>query len=264
MLVLSPSKVTLYTRQAAQWESKRRLSRWRPRSRGRATCAAVCGSTVRVSGLSAGHAVQRRGGAGAGTLDCRPSDEPWVLESGSRALLLANFAAARNYFDGRVITQTGLRKTVAPFYSAASVEEQGRTLWLLAMVDGRTQIFDAAFDPAGSIAVVGQRHRRHRCALRQRIAGAGHAGRAMGQRRCHPGIRDRESRGGAAHRPVDFPGPVTALWPSAEPRRWRSFTTWRRGGMRRIWYGVVVVGKACQQTAVPRCRGPRRPASDEP
>jgi len=39
-----------------------------------------------------------------------------MLESGSRALLLANFASTRNYFDGHVTTQTGQRKTVAPFF----------------------------------------------------------------------------------------------------------------------------------------------------
>ena len=85
------------------------------------------------------------------TMDCQAAADPWLLESGSRAMLLAAFTANRNYFDGRVTTQSGVGKTIAPFFSAASVEEQGRPIWLLAMVDGRTQIFDAAFDPAGSI-----------------------------------------------------------------------------------------------------------------
>src|SRR5438067_11127354 len=68
------------------------------------------------------------------TIDCRATEEAWMLESGSRGLLAATFVAARNYFDGRITPQSGARKTVAPFYAAASVEEQGRTLWLLAMV----------------------------------------------------------------------------------------------------------------------------------
>jgi hypothetical protein len=85
------------------------------------------------------------------SMECRAGDEPWVLESGSRALLLADFAAGRNYFDGRVTTQTGQHKTVAPFFSAASVESQGRTWWLLASLDGKTQILDAALDPAGAL-----------------------------------------------------------------------------------------------------------------
>src|SRR6185436_19535388 len=83
-------------------------------------------------------------------MECKAGDDPWVLESGSRLLLVANFGA-RNYFDGRVATQTGLRKTVAPLFSAAAVDESGKTLWLLAMVDGRTQIFDSSLEAVGAI-----------------------------------------------------------------------------------------------------------------
>src|SRR5262249_5768543 len=68
---------------------------------------------------------------------CRASDEPWTIESGSRALLLANFAANRNYFEGRVATQSGAAKTVAPFYSAAAANG----FWVLAGVDGQAQLF---------------------------------------------------------------------------------------------------------------------------
>jgi len=126
MLVLSPSQVTLYTRQSGSWEPRRAVplapgKPWPRDLRGR----------LRVT--SAGFQAFLPGMACAGatepslSMECRPGDEPWLLESGSRAILLAN--AARNYFDGRVATPTGLRKTMAaPFYSAASVEEQGRPL----------------------------------------------------------------------------------------------------------------------------------------
>jgi hypothetical protein len=147
-------------------------------------------------------------------MDCRPTDEPWVLESGSRAMLLASFSPARNYFDGRVTTQTGLRKTVAPFFSAASVEEQGRQLWLLAMVDGRTQIFDSGFDSVGGVAGWGSD-----------IAGT--------EARCGGGFQVLATKAGDGQEPdtlrafsvvnrvpapltapVEFPGPITALWPA--------------------------------------------------
>ena len=65
-----------------------------------------------------------------------------MLESGSRGLLLSNFMAGRNYFDGRVVAQNGAQRAVVPFYSAARVEDRGETFWLLAPVDGRTQFFD--------------------------------------------------------------------------------------------------------------------------
>ena len=85
-------------------------------------------------------------------MECHPSDEPWTLDEGPRGVLLANFAAGRNYFDGRVFAANGIRKTLAPFFSVASTEENGRTYWLLAMLDGRTQILDAALEPVGNIA----------------------------------------------------------------------------------------------------------------
>jgi hypothetical protein len=147
-------------------------------------------------------------------MECRPGDEPWVIESGSRAMLLGNFAATRNYFDGRVTTQTGLRKTLAPFFSAAEVEDQGRQFWLLAMVDGRTQIFDPSLDPAGTISSWGSD-----------IAGT--------DARCGGGTQVLATRAGDGSEPeaiqgyalvnsapvpltapVELPGPVTALWSS--------------------------------------------------
>jgi hypothetical protein len=146
------------------------------------------------------------------TLACKPSDEPWTLESGSRAMLLASFAATRNYFDGRVVTQNAVRKNLPPFYSAAAVDEGGRPLWLLATVAGRAEIFDAAMDPAGAVAGWGSD-----------IAGidtrCGGASIVLATR---PGdgpdaiqaftVVNRAAV--AMGEPAELPGPVTALWPS--------------------------------------------------
>ena len=85
-------------------------------------------------------------------LQCAPSEAPWVLESGNHAILLANFAADRNYFDGRVVAQNGSSRSVAPFYSAVAVDEPGGTTWLLALVDGRAELFDAAWVPVATLA----------------------------------------------------------------------------------------------------------------
>jgi hypothetical protein len=149
------------------------------------------------------------------SIDCRAGDEPWVLQSGSRATLLANFTATRNHFDGRVATQTGLRKTIAPFYSAASVEEQGRPLWLLAMVDGRTQIFDAWLDPVGAIASWGSD-------IAGTEASCGGGSQALATRPGDAGEPDAIQAFAIVNRaaapltaPVEFAGPVTALWPSS-------------------------------------------------
>src|SRR5262249_140017 len=82
-------------------------------------------------------------------VDCRSIDESWTMDAGSRGILLANFAPARNYFDGRVVAPAGARKTVAAFYSAAPLEDQGRPVWMLALGGGRTPILDGALEPLG-------------------------------------------------------------------------------------------------------------------
>jgi len=152
---------------------------------------------------------------GGFVLECRSSDETWTIESGTRSLLLAAFAANRNYFDGRVVTQTGMRKTVAPFYSAAQVEEGGRQLWLLAMVDGRTAIFDASFEALGTIPSWGSdiAGTDARCGGRNAVLatrpGDGHEGDAV---EAFAIVNRAASPIGAA---VELPGPVTALWSGA-------------------------------------------------
>jgi hypothetical protein len=212
LLVLSPANVTLYARQNGQWEPRQQipLSPVRPQPRD------VRGH-LRLNG--AGFQAYLPGLVACGgsvepvlVMECRPTDEPWVLESGGRAMMLASLSPARNYFDGRVTTQTGLRKTVAPFFSAASVEEQGRQLWLLAMVDGSTRIFDSGFDSVGGVAGWGSD-----------IAGT--------EARCGGGFQVLATAAGEEGEsvraftvvnrvpvpltaPVEFPGPITALWPT--------------------------------------------------
>jgi hypothetical protein len=144
--VLSPSRVAAYRAGAEAYSARIAASKPWPRDlRGRLR---VNGSNVQVNLPG----VLCSGTAGASlAMDCKASDELWTIESGTRALLLAAFAAGRNYFDGRVVTQTGMRKTLAPFYSAAAVDDNGRQMWLLAMVDGRTAIFDASLEAVGAI-----------------------------------------------------------------------------------------------------------------
>jgi hypothetical protein len=146
------------------------------------------------------------------TIACKQTEEPWTLESGSRSILLAQFAANRNYFDGRVVTQNALRKSVPPFYSAASADEGGRPLWLLTTMAGRTEMFDAAMEPVGSIPSWGS----DVAGIETRCGGASIVFATQ------PGegpdaiqafaIANRAAV--AVAQPLALPGPVTALWSS--------------------------------------------------
>ncbi|MGA3241085.1 MAG: hypothetical protein ABSG03_32870 [Bryobacteraceae bacterium] len=213
MLVLSPGGMSLYARTNDRWELRQSVpltpaKPWPRDLRGRIHATGAAFQTFLPGMTCSGNTEP------ALSMECRAADAPWVLESGSRGLLLANFAASRNYFDGRIVTQAGVRKTVAPFYSAASVEAQGRTLWLLAQMDGQTLIADAAFDPLGSIGswgsdIVGI---DARCGAASQVLAtrAGDAGEP-------DAIQSYAIASGAATpvtAPTLFPGPVTALWPS--------------------------------------------------
>jgi hypothetical protein len=207
LLVLSPSKVALYPHSGAAESAA--LSPGKPWPRDLRGHLRVTGTTFQA--FLPG--VVCAGSVGPFHMECRNGDEPWVLESGNRAILLANFPA-RNFFDGRVVTQAGARKNIAPFFSAAAVEDQGKTLWLAAMLDGRIQIFDAAFDPQGSFTQWGSD-----------IAGLdAHCGAGLQIVATRPGDSSEPdalqafalSNGAAVPltAPITFAGPVTALWPS--------------------------------------------------
>jgi hypothetical protein len=204
VLVLSPSKVALGDRSVAIASAKP----WPRDLRGR----------VRVTG-DAFHVylpgVACTGGVTPSLhMECRNSDEPWVLDSG-QSLLLAAFAPGRNFFDGHIVTQTGARKTMSPFYSAAAVDQQGRKQWLLAMLDGRTQLSDATFEPVASVASWGS----------DIVALGVPCGNGAQVLATRPGdgtdsdavqaftISDHTAV--PLTPPVPFAGPVTALWPAS-------------------------------------------------
>jgi hypothetical protein len=206
MLVLSPSRVSLHGDTATQSVPLTPPRPWPRDLRGHLRVngggfkaylpGAVCGGATEPSL----------------TLECHPSDQPWALDAGSRGELLANFALGRNHFDGRVSTPNGLRKTIAPFFSAASAEENGRQYWLLAMLDGRTQIFDAAFDPVGSVAPWGSdlaATETHCGGGWQTLVTKAGEGREPDAVRAF-GLVNRAPVPLSA--PLDLPGPVTAFW----------------------------------------------------
>ena len=212
LAVLTPSGITIHRTQGGnQSAQSAELAPDAPRPRDLRGRLRVIGGRVIVSlpGIACEDALQAMP-----SIRCQRNDEPWVLESGSRGLLLANFAANRNYFDGRVVTQSGVHKLVPPFYSAASIEDQGNTLWLLALVDGRTQILDGSLDPVATLSAWGSD-----------IVGI--------STRCGTGSQVLATRPGDFNEPdavqafslinhsaiplappVTFAGPVTALWPS--------------------------------------------------
>jgi hypothetical protein len=214
MLVLSPARLAWFARQNGQWAQSATVAlpvpkAWPRDARGRLRVSGP-GFQAYLPGLECGGVWQPPVSA-----DCKPSEQPWVLESGSRAMLLANFSAGRNYFDGRVATQTGVRRSAPPFYSAAAVEEGGKTLWLLALAGGRVRLFDASFEPAGEIDSWGSdvAGTDARCAGGSAVV-ATRPGDG-GQPDAVQAFTIANGAAAALTAPVEMPGPVTALWVSS-------------------------------------------------
>ena len=213
MLVLDPTRVILLARHEDRWEP-RAIARLTPPSawprdlRGRLRL-----SVPRFDAFLPGMACQGTTEPEL-TLDCRPGDRPWPLASGSRATLAANFAPGRNYFDGRVTMPAGAAHTAPPFFSAAAIEERATTDWVLALADGRTELFDGSFNTLAPLPSWGS----DVAGIDGRCGGASQVLATRAIDTAEPdaiqswAIVDRAASPVTA--PLPLPGPVTALWPA--------------------------------------------------
>jgi hypothetical protein len=212
-LVLSRSWITWLSRSNGQWTAGPTLTlpgpkNWPRDARGRIR---IVGGNFQVNlpGMECRGPVE-----GTPAIECHPGDSPWVLDSGSRMMLLANLAPGRNYFDGRVALQNGTTKTIAPFFSAAATGDPASPTWVLTMLDGRAQLFNGNFDPLSTLSGWGSD-----------VAGTdAHCGGTSPVLATKPGdAREPDAIQAYAvnertvaplSRPLAFSGPVTALWPS--------------------------------------------------
>ncbi len=211
MLVLAPSRITLLARREDRWEPRQTVRLKQPAPWPRDLRGHLHASAPRFEAFLPGSTCQGMIEPEL-SLDCRPGDQPWMLASGSRAALAANFAPGRNYFDGRVVTQTGAARSAPPFFSAAAVEDRTSKYWLLALADGHAELFDANFNALVPMPPWGSD-----------LAGIdGRCGAATQVLATRPGdsiepdaiqswvVVDRAASPVTA--PILLPGPVTALW----------------------------------------------------
>jgi hypothetical protein len=216
MIVLSPSRVTLYQRQGNQWMLRQEVMVQPPHPAPRDPRGRLRRNGTRIEVFLPGVACH---GDAADTLalNCRLSNDPWVLESGKYTLLLAHFVADRNYFDGNVVLQDGARKMLAPFYSMAAAEDAGGTLWLLAQLDGQTEIFNAAWEPVAAIPSWGSDLLgvNGSCGV-QVLATRPHGeGISSGQQDALQAFAIANHAAVRESAPLPFAGAITALWPAS-------------------------------------------------
>jgi hypothetical protein len=191
LIVLEPDEVVFYGRKDARWERRQAIALpqrvWPRDLRGRLTVEGGVFEAF-LPGLACKGKVQPEPG-----LECGESDAPWPVG--------APLAKGRNYFEA---------EKLPPFYSAARVGEYS----LAAGVDGRTQWFDGATAATGAFAGWGSD-------IAAVETGCGGGRQVLATR---PGdstdtdaVQAFEMTGRrptAVSPPVEFSGPVTAMWPA--------------------------------------------------
>ena len=153
-----------------------------------------------------------RATSSAPAFTCRDNDDPWPLQPGTEQA--AFFGAARNFFTGVLTPGVGKQTSTAPFYSAAALTRPGYELWLFAGVDGRVRasdgvnevVLNAARDWGSNIIAV-----KSACGPLLLADAPGDDNTADTIRAYE--IADREPA--PASPPLEFPGPVTAMWSPA-------------------------------------------------
>lgn len=211
LFVLEPERVVVYRRAGAEWEQRAEFPVAHAAARDLRGRLAV--QTHRFQAYLPG--VACRGVMDPPALECSTGDALWPMVSGASLAGHAPFRAGRNAFEGPLITAGGMKATLPAFFSLALAGTAAEPLWVVSAVDGRTLAFDAGFVPAAS-PVTG---------WGSEIAGL--------EARCNGGRQVLATRPGDAHEPdavqawelgpagavpasapLEFPGPVTALWPS--------------------------------------------------
>jgi hypothetical protein len=147
-VVLSPSHVTWYRVQGTNWQEMQSrpltYSRAMPRDvRGRLWSNSTAALGVSLPGVRCTQTT-----AGGASLNCAETDDPWPVNSGASIATEAFFSPVRNFFNGTIAFYDPQKQaagpasyTVPPFYSMASIVEDGLPLWLFTGVDGRLTLF---------------------------------------------------------------------------------------------------------------------------
>lgn len=192
LLALKPAEIALHRRQGARWERRQAVALparvWPRDLRGRLQVAGDSFEAF-LPGVACRGKLEPEL-----TAECTQSDAPWPGG--------APLAKDRNYFEA----------DPAPYYSAARLGETT----IRAGLDGRTYVFDAAMRPGGSFAGWGDDivAVETGCgggwqALATRPAGANEADEIQAFELSGP-------QPVAVSAPIEFAGPVVALWPAGQ------------------------------------------------
>ena len=228
--VLDPDNVTLYRMQGAKWQLEQALAiahtiPWPRDLRGRLVPAKDHLLDVYLPGV-----VCHTAGSPP-ALNCRESDDPWPLISGSvngGAMSVfpssgigngastvvpqtrAFFASTRNFFTGALTPAIGKFTDVPKFYSAAILPREKYALWLFAATDGQVHMVDGVSDQIARLGWGSDLTSvKTSCGAGWQILATSSGDQAADSMRAYE-FPDRDPV--AVSAAIDFSGPITALW----------------------------------------------------
>ena len=159
-------------------------------------------------------------GTAAETLSaqCSTNQQPWEFDLGDGGKLQATLAAGKNFFDSKIGTAGGRVFGLRPFFSVAAIKVNREWIWALSGVDGRTWLYDpqkegeavASIDGWGSdIAAL-----KTDCGSSWQILAtrAGDGTERDAVQAFEIPETQPQKQPVAVSPPLEFSGPVTALW----------------------------------------------------
>ena len=215
LLVLGRDAVSLYRVQDRKWRLAGSVpltpSRPWPRDlRGRLVIEADGSFRTYLPGVQCAGTIQPQF-----NLACQGSDDPWPLSPEVNAF----FSGHRNFFAGAVkLAGSGQAGDLGPFYSAAIFAQGERGFWIVAFTDGSAKLINAqgqvvtAFNGWGSD-------------LAGITSDCGSGWQALATRATDSTLPDSLTAYEIANRdaveaapPVEFSGPIAALWSASDGR----------------------------------------------
>lgn len=218
LLVLDTQKISLVAKLGSDWtvEQSAPLVRERPwprDPRGRLVVREGAAIEVYTPGTACTGSMEP-----ALSLQCHESSDPWPLGPNDSTAMHAEFSSGRNFFDGKVTLGAGKQLTVPPFFSATSVATTSGTLRVFAGTDGQARVYGTDSEPVlthggwgSDIAALESDCSTAPLVLATRPAGPDETDSIQAYTLNGNSVTTASS-------PVEFPGPVTALWPAADGR----------------------------------------------
>jgi len=216
MVVLEPGRVVLFGKSGGAWVREQAFTVSHPRPwprdlRGRLIVRPDQTFDAYLPGMKCTRTVQPEF-----RTDCRESEDSWPMGAGSEDSPTARFVGDRNFFEGRVALGPDQEMLLPPFYSAAEIPGRGGPTWAFAGVDGQVRLIEKGPEPVATWEGWGS-------SIVSLRSGCGKGAQLLATK---PGdatepdaVQAFEVSGRRVvpvSTPVEFPGPVTEMWPSSD------------------------------------------------